>query len=239
MIEKINMEHVLLFFTHKYKGYWEKIFHAIVTKENINEKEVYEFCENTNAKEFITIVSQDYPEELKQIYKPPFSMYIKGNKKILTNPNKFTVFNFDLNYIDEDKFLDIYKDDLFIVDINDEEQILFLDKNKIKMAIISDKSFYKESIILRQIKNHNNFVMITELPSNTSRVINSFYFNRMLVGLSGNAINAKNDGYLPKQVIQICKNDNLNMISTNKNSKSKNIKVINSLYDVKRNLKSS
>lgn len=38
-----------------------------------------------NRIEIITIYSRYYPENLKEIYDPPLSIYVKGNKEILNN----------------------------------------------------------------------------------------------------------------------------------------------------------
>lgn len=40
-----------------------------------------------NKIDIIHIYEEDYPEVLKEIYDPPISLYVKGNKKILNNKN--------------------------------------------------------------------------------------------------------------------------------------------------------
>ncbi len=40
-----------------------------------------------NKIDIISINDREYPQILKEIYDPPISLYIKGNKDILNNPS--------------------------------------------------------------------------------------------------------------------------------------------------------
>ena len=44
------------------------------------------YMEENNI-DVIHIYEEDYPQQLKEIYDPPVTLYIKGNKKILNNKN--------------------------------------------------------------------------------------------------------------------------------------------------------
>lgn len=75
---------------------WNKKEEDLI-KQKINEKLAKRICEQKykkdldkyleymqkNAIELINIYSQEYPENLKNIYDPPAFLYIKGNKEIL------------------------------------------------------------------------------------------------------------------------------------------------------------
>lgn len=75
---------------------WNKKEEDLI-KQKINEKLAKRICEQKykkdldkyleymqkNAIELINIYSQEYPENLKNIYDPPTFLYIKGNKEIL------------------------------------------------------------------------------------------------------------------------------------------------------------
>lgn len=52
------------------------------TKEAVDKHILYMWKNNIDI---ISIVDKSYPQNLKQIYDPPISLYIKGNKEILNN----------------------------------------------------------------------------------------------------------------------------------------------------------
>lgn len=72
------MEEILLYFAIKYNGDWNKIYEAIKTKESVNDEDLKEVILN-NKEEYITIISDKYPDCLKSISKPPFVLFYKGN----------------------------------------------------------------------------------------------------------------------------------------------------------------
>jgi len=51
-------------------------------KKNLDK--YLEYMDKNNI-DIITIYDEDYPNNLKSIYDPPISLYIKGNKKILND----------------------------------------------------------------------------------------------------------------------------------------------------------
>lgn len=67
------------------KGFGESIVNNILDKK-IKEQIFYHinYMEKNNIG-LINIQDNDYPKILKEIYDPPISLYIKGNKKILNN----------------------------------------------------------------------------------------------------------------------------------------------------------
>ncbi len=79
------MRDILLYFSSKYLGDWNKIYNALDTKEEINLNKLNALKD----KEFnaMTILDNDYPTSLKLIKKPPFVLYYKGNKKLLNQTN--------------------------------------------------------------------------------------------------------------------------------------------------------
>lgn len=69
----------------KIKGIGEKLVKNILDeniRKNVNKH--IRFMEKNNI-DIIPIVEESYPKLLKEIYDPPVSLYIKGNKKILNN----------------------------------------------------------------------------------------------------------------------------------------------------------
>lgn len=76
------MEDILVYFSIKYESDWDKIYKAISRKEVVNKVEV----EETIAKlknNYLTIMSDNYPEFLKNVIKPPFVIFYKGNLDLL------------------------------------------------------------------------------------------------------------------------------------------------------------
>lgn len=66
-------------------GIREQIAEKILDRSIKNVVNKYiEYMENNNI-DIITIMDENYPQNLKQIYDPPIILYVKGNKKILNN----------------------------------------------------------------------------------------------------------------------------------------------------------
>lgn len=66
-------------------GIGEQIVDKILDRSIKNVVNKYiEYMENNNI-DIITIMDENYPQNLKQIYDPPIILYVKGNKKILNN----------------------------------------------------------------------------------------------------------------------------------------------------------
>lgn len=74
----------LLFFALKYEGNWLKIYQALETKEKI----AYEYLIDIKAKitcQYVTIIDQDYPKALCNIYRPPLVLFYDGNLTMVNN----------------------------------------------------------------------------------------------------------------------------------------------------------
>ncbi|MBE6124261.1 MAG: DNA-protecting protein DprA [Erysipelotrichaceae bacterium] len=76
------MEEIIVYFAVKYKGDWESIYQAISKKERVDMDEVKKTVASLKTK-WVTIISKDYPNSLKQIPKPPFVLFYKGNFDLL------------------------------------------------------------------------------------------------------------------------------------------------------------
>lgn len=68
-LEVTRMRKVILYFYTKYKGDFMSIFNAIKNKEIIPSEELEKVVDDTSL---ITIIDDDYPDELKEQYMPPF-----------------------------------------------------------------------------------------------------------------------------------------------------------------------
>ena len=80
------MEKILVYFAIKYQGDWDRIYKAINQKEKVDADEMNRVIE-TNKEKYITLLSDNYPERLKRIYKPPFVLFYRGNIDFI-NENK-------------------------------------------------------------------------------------------------------------------------------------------------------
>lgn len=74
----MNMKEILLYFSIKYEGDWEKIYKAIADKEKVDDSDVKATLETVKCK-YITIVDDNYPDKLKNCIRPPFVIYYYGN----------------------------------------------------------------------------------------------------------------------------------------------------------------
>lgn len=81
------MNIILIYFSIKYKGDWDKIYKALEEKEKVTLKDIKELEEKIKNEKIkvITIIDKKYPEQLKQAYKPPFVIWLKGNTRLLEN----------------------------------------------------------------------------------------------------------------------------------------------------------
>lgn len=75
-------EKVVLYFSLKYSGNFDKIYKALLNKEKIDEKVFFEKLNNLKC-HYTTIFSSDYPELLKSINKPPFVLFYYGDLSLI------------------------------------------------------------------------------------------------------------------------------------------------------------
>lgn len=89
------MNIVLIAFYIKYEGDWDKIYNALERKEPVTiktieevEKKVEKDIEAGNG--YKTIIDKDYPDELKDVWKPPF--VVREKDKYEVNKTEFGSF---------------------------------------------------------------------------------------------------------------------------------------------------
>ena len=80
------MEKVLVYLSIIYNGDWNKIYKAILEKQEI-DKEKMELTLKDVKDNYVTLLSPNYPEYLKHIYKPPFVLFYKGDLNLLLDKN--------------------------------------------------------------------------------------------------------------------------------------------------------
>lgn len=82
--EKMTVEDIVLYFSLKYDGDFEKIYQALLSKEPVDETHKDELKESLKC-QYTTIFSDDYPSRLRNINCPPFVLYYYGNLSLLDN----------------------------------------------------------------------------------------------------------------------------------------------------------
>lgn len=75
------MEDVLLYFALKYRGQFDLIYNALKNHDSVDQSEFDQLKKQLHAS-YTTIISDDYPERLKQINCPPFVLFYYGNLKL-------------------------------------------------------------------------------------------------------------------------------------------------------------
>lgn len=76
------MEDLLLYFSLKYNGNFEKVYNALMFHESM-DRELYVKLKEKLKYDYITILDDDYPEVLKTINCPPLVLFYSGDKELL------------------------------------------------------------------------------------------------------------------------------------------------------------
>ncbi len=84
---KTNGSDILIYLSVKYRGNWDKIYDAINQREEVDQEEVQKMYRNLHYKA-ITLFDNEYPEHLKNIFKPPFVLYYDGDISLIKEYNK-------------------------------------------------------------------------------------------------------------------------------------------------------
>ena len=137
------MKDLVLYFAIKYEGNFNKIYEALLNKEEFDSDKLHEMKEQLDCN-YITIFDDDYPDALKQINCPPFVLFYKGNIDLL-NKKKLCLITPESNQATAD-LLNQFVDDM----INDDEFVLIkpykstIDDYKVKTIKIMDRgiSYY-------------------------------------------------------------------------------------------------
>ncbi len=189
------MEDILLYFSLKYKGDFKKIYQAIVDKEEINQKELDKSKQRMECK-YTTIVSDDYPQTLKHIEKPPFVIYYYGdlnlvNQKTLgvagtTKPSQYGIditCTFVKDLVENNRVL-VNGLDLGIDEITTQQVIDSKGKNIVVLPCGIDCCYpEKHRELYEELKE--NHLMMSEYPFDLKHEkSNSFARNRLIAGLS-------------------------------------------------------
>ena len=187
---------IAIYFSLKYKGDWEKIFNAFSTKEEFDEKEAKKVLATLSTKA-ITVFDDEYPENLKSVYRPPFVLYYYGNIKLLdckfksiavVGARKCTEYGFmctDMIVKDLCKELTIISGLALGIDARAHECALNNKGNTIAVLGSGINKMYPtdNQELYERIKKEG--LVISEYPENTEPTIKTFPArNRIVAGLT-------------------------------------------------------
>lgn len=83
----MNGRQILIALAIKFKGDWDAIYSAISSKDVTDLESCWEEFTHSRCKA-TTILDNDYPQLLKQIYMPPFVLFYYGDISLTHNPSK-------------------------------------------------------------------------------------------------------------------------------------------------------
>lgn len=206
-----GLEGLVLYFSLKYEGDFQKIYEALMHKEQVDEKLKSELMEKLKCK-YVTIFSEDYPEMLKQINCPPFVLYYYGNLKLLdtvTVAVEGTVNPTDYGKIVTEKVVnELISKNYTVVSglglgVNAIAHDVSIKNNGKTIAILGsgiDNCYPKENINLyNEIKS--NHLLLSEYPFNRLATRQNLMFrSRLISGLSKTVVLTEVETKSPKVV---------------------------------------
>lgn len=83
----LNANEILCYESIKCKGDWQEIYKNIQNREIIDEEECRKVLNNCKRK-FITILDNNYPENLKNVFRPPFVLFYEGDISLIEDYTK-------------------------------------------------------------------------------------------------------------------------------------------------------
>lgn len=156
------MDEILLYLSLKYFGEWMAIYDSLQKKEELKVYDIKKAVNEVDA-DWITLISSDYPKNLKSIYKPPFGVFNYGKTKLLHQPI-ITMFG----KLNEDN--EIYIDYLRANGFN----LLWVKKSNKEILDILSKFPTNNIFYLEEMKNANNKTFQNILADENVIMNNSF-----------------------------------------------------------------
>lgn len=149
------MEDVILYFTLKYNGNFKQIYNALRNHEIINHK-IFNELKKISC-EYITIMSDIYPDNFKKMNNPPFTLFYKGNINLLKEKRKIHFIHANQNKetykLTENLIKDVNENDYTLISINKEnfyahKNIIVLNKG---IDNVSDNKINQFQLIISEI----------------------------------------------------------------------------------------
>lgn len=83
----INGSDILMYLSVIHKGNWDKIMEALQNKDYVDEEAILKKKQELKCK-YVTFLDKEYPEQLKEIFKPPFVLFYYGDISLAQDYNK-------------------------------------------------------------------------------------------------------------------------------------------------------
>lgn len=227
------MNKVLLFFTMKYRGDWEAIYLALSSREAITYEQAQKLYK-VHKNRYISLIDEIYPMNLKSIYKPPFSLFVHGNRSLLFRTNNYVSLIVDDNNLDKRLLKDILENKFitYVVNFNQKKLINFLLQNNIRFIALYDYGLnnIKNYSLFKKIIDSNNLVM-TEIPNKIKQNYPDQSLLRILFGLSKNVIYDLHNDQILKELLDILRIEKSDFYWYDDKLEIKGLKKIKSIKD--------
>lgn len=192
------MRNILIYFAIKYNGDYTKILDAIKKKEQVDLEEIEKI--KKQGVKAITVLDDNYPSYLKEIYAPPFVLFYEGDVSLLYQKPRLSVVGARqaTNYGKEAliKILDeVLLHDVVIVSglaegIDSIAHKEALKHNKKTIAVLGtgiDVCYPKSNISLfNEIKQFG--LLLSEYPSSNMGNPNNFPMRNRIISALGDAL---------------------------------------------------
>lgn len=83
----MNAREMLIYFAIKYQGNFQDIYRALILKEEADPYAFEGYMKHVKCK-ILTFLDPEYPDYLKQSYKPPFVLFYYGDISLIQDMNK-------------------------------------------------------------------------------------------------------------------------------------------------------
>lgn len=204
------MKKILLYLSVKYNGDFQKILKALQEKEPVDKEKANEVEKELFEKgyKYTTIISEDYPNELKFINCPPFVIYYKGNLNLLNENSKKPLINIvgtrNSDFYGERTVQNItrnlIKDKCTIVTGNEVgiEKTTYCSvcdkKGNLVLVLNRGIDHVANKELFELIENSNSYLVLSEYPNRvTDNDYTSAKSKRIAVGLSDKVLVAQSD----------------------------------------------
>ena len=173
----------LLYFVLKNKGNWQEIYKEISSRTSPTDDE-YESVVGTFNQKFITILDKEYPESLKQGYKPPFVLFYQGNLNLLKAESKLAIGTSKSSNIKYRQMADL------VLGMQEKDCFVLSNSGKLNSYLAS---FYSNSKIIVLNRPLNEFIdetrgdhlVLTEVPPTATATLETEMLSqRIISGIS-------------------------------------------------------
>lgn len=181
------MNDILLYLSLKFSGEWDAILKCIKEQETLDVKDMEKRVKEVKGK-FVGLTEENYADNLKAIYKPPFGIFYYGHYDLLDNQN-ITVFGniteTNKKYLD---YLRVNGLNLLWVDLTNRQIVDVLNNYKTNnifhmLQLCNEQNKMFNNIIQDDFILQNN-VFISEVWKSSQEIDYSIQEARMYLGLT-------------------------------------------------------